>query len=317
MDIEWNKPIKYQFADRWKEINEDLFAIKEKKLPRFIGNKEAELLCFCDASSKAYRTTIYLRCHENGQTKTNFIFCKTKIEPLKETSLPRLELLAVLIGTRSINFITQSLQLKIHWKTIWTDSQCVLHWLKSKKILTPFVQRRIDEIQSNKGIEFRYVSATQNPADIASRGCTVKILNGNEFWWHGPTWLKKYHDYWPICNVNILSKDIVDAISTENKGPKAIYDVSFLSEKDLANNKQEDRKEDIKENQPSPFEIKATDYSAMSRLLLRVTAWANRFIHNTSTKEKRRDWLNDKELKQEKKTMDPACIYSLKQESVS
>ena len=127
-------------------------ATKEKKLQRLIGNKEAELLCFCDASSKAYGTTIYLRCQENGQTITNLIFSKSRIAPLKETSLPRLELQAALIGTRSINFITKSLQLKIHWKTLWTDSQCVLHWLKSKKTLTPFVQRRIDEIQSNKSL---------------------------------------------------------------------------------------------------------------------------------------------------------------------
>ena len=153
MDIEWDKPIKDQFADQWKEINEDLNTIKEKRLPRFIGNKEAELLCFCDASSKAYGTTIYLQCQENSQTITNLIFSKSRVAPLKETSLPRLELLAVLIDTRSINF-TQSLQLKIHRKTLWTDSQYVLHWLKSKKILTPFFQRRIDEIQSNKGIEF-------------------------------------------------------------------------------------------------------------------------------------------------------------------
>ena len=90
-----------------------------------------------------------------------------------------------------------------------------------------------------------------NPADIASRGCTVKMLNGNEFWWHGPTWLKKDHDNWPAWNVNILSKDIMDAILTENKGPKTIYEVSSLAEEDLANNKQEDRKEDIEKNQPS------------------------------------------------------------------
>ena len=38
----------------------------------------------------------------------------------------------------------------------------------------------------------------------------------------------------------------------------------------------------------------------MSRLL-RVAACANRFIHNTRTKEKQRDWLNDKELKKARK----------------
>ena len=54
MNVEWDKPIKDQYADRWKEINEDLNAIRDKKLQRFIGNKEAELLCFYNASSKAY-----------------------------------------------------------------------------------------------------------------------------------------------------------------------------------------------------------------------------------------------------------------------
>ena len=59
----------------------------------------------------------------------------------------------------------------------------------------------------------------------------------------------------------------MDTISRENKGSKTIYEFSSLTEEDLANNKQEDGKEDIKKNQPSPFEIKATDYSSMLRLL--------------------------------------------------
>ena len=71
------------------------------------------------------------------------------------------------------------------------------------------------------------------------------MLNGNEFWWHIPSWLQKDHDDWPTWNVNILSKDIMDAISTENKEPKTLYEVSFLAEEDLTNNKQEDRKEDL------------------------------------------------------------------------
>ena len=44
MAVEWDRPIKDQYAERWKEIYEDLNAIKEKKLQRFVGNKEAELL---------------------------------------------------------------------------------------------------------------------------------------------------------------------------------------------------------------------------------------------------------------------------------
>ena len=60
MDVECDKPIKVHYVHGWKEIDKDLNAIKEKKHQRFIGNKEAELLCFCDASSKAYGTTVYI-----------------------------------------------------------------------------------------------------------------------------------------------------------------------------------------------------------------------------------------------------------------
>ena len=139
------------------------------------------------------------------------------------------------------------------------------------------------------------------------------MLNENEFWWHEPTWLRKDHDDWPTWNVDTLSKDIMDTISTKNKGPKTLYEVSSLAEVDLAhnkqedkkeeglaNNKQEDRKEDAEKNQPSPFEIKATDCSSISRLL-RVPAWANRFTHNTRIKEKPKNWLDDKELKKARK----------------
>ena len=53
---------------------------------------------------------------------------------------------------------------------VWTDSECVLNWLTSKKPLYVFVQNRITEINSEKDIEFRYISPKENPADIPSRG---------------------------------------------------------------------------------------------------------------------------------------------------
>ena len=53
---------------------------------------------------------------------------------------------------------------------LWADSKCVLHWLQQKKMLSPFIQRRIDEIKSSGNTEFRYVANRDNPEDIASRG---------------------------------------------------------------------------------------------------------------------------------------------------
>ena len=81
----------------------------------------------------------------------------------------------------------------------------------------------------------------------------------------------------------------MDAISTGNKGPKTLFELSSLAGEDLANNKQEARKQ-----------IKATDYSWMSKLL-HVTARGYGFIYKTRIKEKQIGWLDDKELKKPRK----------------
>ena len=39
-----------------------------------------------------------------------------------------------------------------------------------------FVQNRLKEIKSHKDIKFRYVTTTQNPADLATRGVSAEAL---------------------------------------------------------------------------------------------------------------------------------------------
>ena len=53
-------------------------------------------------------------------------------------------------------------------KILWTDSQCVIHWIKSKKLLSPFVQIRIDEIPASQN-NYRYIYTHDNLADIEAR----------------------------------------------------------------------------------------------------------------------------------------------------
>ena len=132
--------------------------------------------CISDASGKIFWTTIYLRCIEEYQVLPSLIFSKSRIAPNKELSIPRLELVTVLFGARSLNFVGKSLQLKIKEMILWTDSKCVLRWQKSKKMLSPFIQRRVDEIKSNGNFDFRYVATHDNPGDIASRGMVTKEL---------------------------------------------------------------------------------------------------------------------------------------------
>ena len=48
---------------------------------------------------------------------------------------------------------------------LWTDSKCVLHWLQSKKMISDFIQRRVDEIKSSGDTDFRY-AATHDILEI-------------------------------------------------------------------------------------------------------------------------------------------------------
>ena len=74
----------------------------------------------------------------------------------KELTIPQLELLAILIGIRAVNFVTKELRLKISERILWTDSQCVLHWLKTKKPLSIFVENSLKEIKLEKDVSFHY-----------------------------------------------------------------------------------------------------------------------------------------------------------------
>ena len=105
--------------------------------------------------------------------------------------------MAVLIGVRSLQFVREQMRLPFGTLVILTDSQCVLHWIKSENTLPTFVKNRLEEINLHKDITFEYVITKENPADIASRGCTVQQIAENELWWKGPNWLQCPFSEWP------------------------------------------------------------------------------------------------------------------------
>ena len=117
------------------------------------------------------------------------LFSKSRVEPKQKMSIPRLELLALLIGIRSLKFVSKELKLENTKITVWTDSQCVLNWIKTKKPLSVFVRNRLTEITRERNVEFRYIHKKENPADLPCRGLYSNNLKGNNLWWKGPEWL--------------------------------------------------------------------------------------------------------------------------------
>ena len=202
--MEWDEPLDENDKERWMSLTKDLKELSNVQLPRFVGNKKGQLLGFCDASKKAYATAIYLRTLIDDKVHVNLIFSKTKNAPkekkstkinsnTKKMTIPRLELMSTLIGVRSLRFIAKEMNLENQDMILWTDSQCVLEWLKQKENekTSVFTRNRVNEITKENDITFRYVNTKHNPADIPTRGTTATELKNNKLWWNGPEWLKQ------------------------------------------------------------------------------------------------------------------------------
>ena len=121
-----------------------------------------------------------LQQNSESESTANVLFSKTRLAPLKKMFVPRLELMAVLIGTRCLKFVKSQLKIPIHGLYLWSDSQCVIKWIASEKDLSVFARNRVSEIRSHGDIQINYVRSKENPADVASRGSSVNKLKANQ-----------------------------------------------------------------------------------------------------------------------------------------
>jgi len=230
----WDEQLPEALCQEFYKLFKLLQEVSTIKIPCFVGTTDHDsVLVFCDASTRSYGDAVYLRVISSCGPFTNLVFCKMRLalvvsekkrkgQELNEISLPCLELLGVLIGVRASKFVVTELKFPVRKRYLWTDSECVLHWIKTTKLLPTLVENHIKEIKRETDITFRYVSSKQNPADYVTRGLTVPEIINNDLWWHGPEWLKLIESTWPSWNVPDL---IPEALLTDSKS-NVIYDVT-------------------------------------------------------------------------------------------
>ena len=259
----WDDPLPTEYAEHWQELFRDLKRLENVQFPRSVKPKAAtgcaELHVFADASCKAYGAVAYMRWNtEDGDPTVTLLTAKGRVAPLKQTTIPRLELMAALIASRLAKTIVTELKDKPETVTLWTDSQIVLHWLESESItLKPFVGVRVAEIQSTwDASHWKHVPTHQNPADDLSRGLKVDELEGR--WINGPDFLKRPQEEWPeMSEIQTPDNDV------ERKKEKPIC-VTVKT-------------------QPLTDPEK---FSSWQRLI-RVTAYCLRFVHNLKCRIKK------------------------------
>ena len=238
--IGWNQHIPDDIHESWKRWLEKFGEIEKLEIPRHYGYdsrnaSEISLHIFVDASTEAYAAVAYFRFVSKGVLHVAQVMSKCRVAPVKYSSVPRLELMAALIGARLMNTIKkQHKRLKITSTTFWTDSVTVLRWLYSHHIrLQQFVAPRISEIQETTNVnDWRYVPTDENVADDGTKWNDIDFSSPAQRWLKGPEFLRKSEDEWPAkFPLNVESpKESKILILAKKNDDKSFYYAGIFEE---------------------------------------------------------------------------------------
>lgn len=298
--LEWDDEISRDDEEIWLSIRSDLSKLPEYQVKRCISLKakdedvESYLICCCDASTHAYAATVYLLQKFQSESKINLVFSKSRLAPLKQITIPRLELMAALIGVRCLKFVKAHLNIPIEKLYLWSDSQCVIQWIASEKGLSVFVQNRVKEIKNHGDIVVRYIRSKENPADVASRGSSAQKLSDNHLWWHGPSWLNDPENEWPK-SVQESTEKTKQCYESELRKQRMEQETSLVQISDGNTGGAT-----YKTGADPPLGIDSQRYSSLTKML-RVTALALRFVSRLKKKSISEGSLTSCELNQAEK----------------
>ena len=174
----------------WDKILNTLENIGKISIPRNVNqdyNDPIELIelhGFSDANLQNYGASIYIRSiFKGGNVSVNLIASKSKLAPMKQNTIPRLELLVNILLSRLTNSVKNALSKYILISNcyLWTESQVTFSWIKvDGKIFKPFVENRVCEIQKNTDIsKWFFCDTKSNPADILTRPKVYENFQNN------------------------------------------------------------------------------------------------------------------------------------------
>ena len=283
-ELGWDDPLP---ADLQKEVKlwwEDAH-LHCKWFPRSLAARSAEgeectFHVFCDASQLAYCAAVYLL--KNGTSR--LVMAKSRLAPIDANlTIPRMELMAALIGARLMKFIQEALQIQQPRAVFWTDSMDVLYWLWNNKPRKTFVDNRVSSIlESTNREQWRHVKGTDNPADLGTRGLTISAVSDCEKWWEGPTHLMvQSQELQQPDEIECLSPEAQKETRAENHG--RVTTVATTTPSTVQTNQE-------------LFNI--TSCSCLKQVVER-TAWVRRFVHNARNKDDRISGMLTAEERQE------------------
>jgi len=203
LDLAWDTPIPKSLASQWTTFAAALNKSTSFSIPRWVGtfqSSSVELHGFSDASRAALAAVVYIRVVEEDFTaQVKLLTSKTRVAPLKNVSIARLELSAAVLLAQLVTKVRQCLCFENMPVHLWSDSSVALYWIQGEPSRwMEFVGNRVAYIKEIvPGGKWHHVAGSDNPADAASRGLLPSQLAELPSWWTGPDWLESPSTSWP------------------------------------------------------------------------------------------------------------------------
>ncbi|XP_055944433.1 uncharacterized protein LOC129975391 [Argiope bruennichi] len=196
----WDEEVTGELRKEFLQWFQELKHLSDIQIPRCVQASSKDISnctihTFVDGSKDAYAAVTFLRIENNGRIELFLLAAKSRVAPLRGTTIPRMELLAAVIGARLANSVVEALG----WKNVtiyyWSDSTTVLAWILREENWSVFVRNRVQEIRKlSNPKSWRHIPGDKNPADLPSRGCKAKHLVSLR-WWEGPQWMKNAFEF--------------------------------------------------------------------------------------------------------------------------
>ena len=175
---DWDSPLPERIIYRWEQWKGSLKDLETLKINRCYKPRDfkdivsIELHHFSDASTEGYGQCSYLRLVDaDRHVHCSLVMGKSRVTPVKQITIPRLELSAAVLSVRISSVLRKQLKYDNIQDVFWCDSQVTLGYINNDaKKFHVFVANRIQQIRDKtEPSQWKYVRSKENPADYASR----------------------------------------------------------------------------------------------------------------------------------------------------
>lgn len=205
-NLDWDTEVSLDISTRWLRLVAELGHLSTFTVPRHLGladGEKASLLGFCDASEACMGAVLYIRLRglEEGTHYINLVCAKSRLAPIKNVSLARLELCAAVLLSQLIRATLEEMGKRFQPQSVlaFSDSTVALSWIcSSPHRWHTFIANRVALIQDVLAPDVWYhVPGKDNPSDLITRPPTPSAFVESPTWLTGPLWAYSPASQWP------------------------------------------------------------------------------------------------------------------------